>query len=72
MSVLAWVADIWIVGTYLLVAKHPARLRWFNRANSYGCIPVLAVEAGAHVWQAFALTLFFGIGGWWGLAGSLW
>lgn len=69
---LAWVATAWILATYVVASRAPARMRWFNRANAWGCFPILATEVAGHAWQAFVLTAVFGLVGWWGLQGDLW
>lgn len=70
LDVLAYLADAWILGTYLYAATR-GRQRPFHWANAIGCLPILAVEVVASAWPAFVLTLAFGFIGCVGVVNDL-
>ena len=66
-TILAYLADVWIVGTYLITTRRPGRLIWMHWANGVGAFPVAYVEAVGRVWPAFIITTAFGLAGWAGV-----
>lgn len=69
LSVLAYIADAAILGTYAwLSRKGPSRP--FHIANALGAIPLLAVEVTAHAWPVLPVTASFGLVGWYGWLSS--
>lgn len=63
---LAYAADGAVVATYLSLVR-TGRARAFHWANALGCLPLIAVEIGAHAFAPLVLTAFFGLGGWYGV-----
>ena len=69
LNLVGYLADAWIVGTYLLVQRgHP--LSWMNYANAIGCIPIIAVELLTHAYPPLVITAAFGIAGLYGIVRS--
>lgn len=66
LTVLGYLADLWILATYALLAR-TGRPRAFHCANAIGCIPLLTAEALTHLWPVMLLTGAFGAIGWVGL-----
>jgi len=66
LAALGYLADVWILGTYALLARY-GRTRPFHWANAIGCIPLLAAEGLAGLWQVMVLTGTFGVIGWLGV-----
>lgn len=67
MTVLAYIADAWILGTYALMSWRGRFTRWFHLANAIGCAPIIAIEVAVGAWPALVLTASFGALGWFGL-----
>jgi hypothetical protein len=68
ISILAYVADAGILGSYAWCSRWPQRLRWFHAANAVGFLPLVAVETAQRAWPVLPLTLTFGVAGaygWW-------
>lgn len=67
ITVLAYIADAWVLGTYALMSYRRDKARWFHLANGVGCIPVMATEVAVGAWPPLVLTASFGALGWFGL-----
>lgn len=68
-SVISYVADVFILGTYLLIAVAGWPVWWFHLANAIGCVPLLVVEYRQRAYPVMPLTGAFGVIGWLGLLG---
>lgn len=68
-TVLSYVADAFILGTYLLIAVAGWSVWWFHLANALGCVPLLVIEYRQRAYPVMPLTASFGVIGWLGLLG---
>lgn len=66
MTLLAYAADAWILISYALLSR-TGRTRPLHLANAVGCVPLLAGEISAGLWQVVVITGTFGALGWLGL-----
>lgn len=62
LNILGYLADVFLLGTYATIKKHP---RWYDWAN-FLCFPVLLIiETTAGAYPVIPLTATFGVlGGW--------
>lgn len=61
VGIMAYVADAWILGAYLSLARSGKGLRRFNWANAVGAVPIAATEVSVGAWQALIITAAFGV-----------
>lgn len=66
MTILGYIADAWILGTYALLAR-TGRERPFHWANAIGCAPIIVLEVQAGAYVPLVLTSVFGAIGWFGV-----
>lgn len=66
VTLVGYCADLWIVATYLLLAR-TGRERPFHWANAVGCVPIIATEVAVGAWVPLVLTVAFGAFGWIGV-----
>jgi hypothetical protein len=66
VTALGYLADAWILGTYLVLAR-TGRARPFHAANALGCLPILAGEIATGAFVPMVLTVVFGVVGWLGV-----
>lgn len=69
LTILAYLADAAILGTYALIALAPEGKygRWFDLANGLGAPPLIVIEVAAHAWPVLPITVTFGVLGWLGV-----
>lgn len=66
MTLVAYLADAWVLATYLLTARgRPAR--WFHWANAVGAGPIAYTEVVTGAFAALVLTVTFGLIGAYGV-----
>jgi hypothetical protein len=72
LTTLAWILNIWVVLTYLMMVRG----RWsefrFDLANALGFIPTALINVLAGVYPPLVLTISFGLIGAYGATQELW
>lgn len=66
LSVVAYLADAAVLGTYALMVR-TGRRRPFHWANALGFPPILGTEVLAHAYPPMVLTVAFGLLGLFGV-----
>lgn len=67
LTLLAYLADVAILGTYAALASGRYTARPFHYANALGGAPLVLIEVTTGAWPVLPLTLTFTVLGWWGV-----
>jgi hypothetical protein len=63
LSLLVYVGDVWVIGTYTLLALGKIKVRPFHWANAGAGVPTIIFEVLVHAWPVVPLTGVFCIVG---------
>lgn len=66
LNAITYIFDVFIIATYFVLGR-TGKAKWFHWANATGCFSAIAVEVIVKAYPVMPLTIFFGLGGWYGL-----